>query len=199
MWHSWLMDLVEWIRADLNSIRSRFDHGIVAQLDPTLWKRRAGDDMHPAQSIAWLLLHVVYHQDLAVQSAVQNRAPLMANRRTLLGLGEVAAHGGLQEREDPAVTAVLDIGALQTYATDVWDATDEWLDRVATMAFDTIPDASWRLEHLAGVTETAVPWLHSMWTAKTVGWFAQWEVVGHGYTHVGEMTAVRNQFGLSPF
>jgi hypothetical protein len=193
------MDLLEWISADLASIRSRFEHGIVAHVDTDRWKDHVGGEDRPASSLAFLLLHITYHHDLAIQTAVQNRAPLMVGHRLALGLSDLPAHCGLAEREDTRVTMALDVAALRTYAHAVWDATDDWLARVATMAFDSIPDASWRLEHLGGVTESNVPWLHAMWTGKTVGWFAQWEAVGHGYTHLGEMTAVRNQLGLSPF
>jgi hypothetical protein len=193
------VDLVDWIKSDLAAIRSRFDHGIVGHVGVKRWKEQAGSEQQPSSSIAWLLLHLTYHHDLAIQTAVQNGPPLMAEHRRALGLLGLPAHSGLPESEDPLVTAALQIAPLHTYATAVWDAADDWLGRVATAAFDSIPDASWRLEHLAGVSEAAVPWLHSMWTGKTVGWFAQWEMIGHGYTHVGEMTAVRNQLGLSPF
>ncbi len=74
-----------------------------------------------------------------------------------------------------------------------------WLTRVNTHAFDTVPTASWRLEHTAGVRPEVVPWLHAMWEGKPVSWFVQWEAVGHGINHVGEMIAVRGQLGLSPF
>jgi hypothetical protein len=142
---------------------------------------------------------VSYHHDLAMQTAVQNRPPLMVGHRQALGLDGCETHGGLPEREDPDITAAIDVVALQAYASAVGQATDEWLGRVATMAFDSIPDASWRLEHLGGVTEKSVPWLHALWNSKTVGWFVQWEAVGHSYTHLGEMTAIRGQLGLSPF
>lgn len=193
------MDLVAWVSADLHAIRTRFDQSIISHVDPSMWTLRAAGGQNPSSSIAFVLLHMSYHHDLAIQTAVQNRAPLMAERRSGLGLDGFAAHAGLAEREDEALTRALDLEALLEYAGTVWDATADWLGRVATLAFDTVPDASWRIEHLAGVTADAVPWLHSMWSAKTVGWFAHWEAIGHGYTHLGEMTAIRNQLGLSPF
>ena len=193
------MDLVTWIASDLRAIRSRFERGIVSLVEPSMWKVSAGSTEQPSSSIAFLLLHMSYHHDLAIQTAVQNHAPLMTQRRSGLGLDGFAPHAGLEEREDRALTSALDLEALNDYAATVWDATADWLGRVATMAFDTIPDAGGRIEHLAGVTKNAVPWLHAMWTGQTVGWFAQWEAIGHGYIHLGEMTAVRNQLGLSPF
>ena len=55
------------------------------------------------------------------------------------------------------------------------------------------------LSELAGIGRDDADWLHDMWTDKPVGWFVQWECIGHGHTHVGEMVSVRNRMGLSPF
>jgi hypothetical protein len=38
-----------------------------------------------------------------------------------------------------------------------------------------------------------------MWKDKPVGWFAQWEAIGHRLNHLGEMVSVRSRLGLSPF
>lgn len=70
---------------------------------------------------------------------------------------------------------------------------------MSTYALDTVPGTSRRLERRAGVRETEVPWLHAMWHGRTVGWLVQWEAVGHAYSHLGEMIALRNQLGFSPF
>ena len=52
---------------------------------------------------------------------------------------------------------------------------------------------------MVGIGRDDADWLHDMWTDKPVGWFVQWECIGHGHTHVGEMVSVRNRMGLSPF
>ena len=81
----------------------------------------------------------------------------------------------------------------------VFDATERWLGRVASMALDTIPSTSRRLATHAGITTQEAEWLHTMWSAKTVVWLVQWPVIGHGNAHVGEMISVRNRLGYSPF
>ena len=68
------------------------------------------------------------------------------------------------------------------------------------MALDSLPEASWRLEHVAGIPAAGdLGWLHAMWSGKPVSWFVQWECIGHGHAHVGEMVGIRNRLGLSPF
>ena len=66
-------------------------------------------------------------------------------------------------------------------------------------SFADCPPASERIAGVAAVTEGDVPWLHAMWTDKPVGWFAQWEAIGHRLNHLGEMVSVRSRLGLSPF
>ena len=97
------------------------------------------------------------------------------------------------------MTDVIDLGELRTYAAAVAAATSVWIDSMSLMALDTTVDASHRLEAKAGIPAGGdVPWLHAMWTGKTVAWFVQWECIGHGHAHVGEMTGIRNRMGLSP-
>ena len=211
--HSDAVDLRTWIITDLAAVRTRFRNGIVAHVPTERWKARlggattdgsdlagrSGSTSRPSSSIAGLLFHMSYHHDLAINTAVLGRPPLLTAHRDALGITDVAAVGGLAEREDPAIVDALDTAALVDYADAVIAATLEWMGHVAITSFDSIPDASWRIEQEAGVCRDHVPWLHDMWSGKPVSWFVQWEAIGHGHTHVGEMTGLRGQLGHSPF
>ena len=59
-----------------------------------------------------------------------------------LGLGEMDPEAGLSEAEDPSVSAALDLDVLLDYVTAVIGGTREWLTRVNTHAFDTVPASS---------------------------------------------------------
>ncbi len=211
--HSGAVDLRTWITTDLAALRTRFRNGIVAHVPTDRWNARLGGAMtdssdlagrsgstdRPSSSIAGLLFHMSYHHDLAVNTAVLGRTPLLVDHRHALGIAGMTPAGGLAEREDPDLVDALDVGALVDYADVVIAATLDWMDQVAITAFDSIPDASWRIEQEAGVRRDDVPWLHDMWSGKPVSWFVQWEAIGHGHTHVGEMTGLRGQLGHSPF
>ena len=190
------VELRDWIGAEHDGLRDRFASAIVAHVPATRWRERAGAG---GSSIAWLVLHTAWHEDLAVAGAVQGTEPLMGRWRDDLGLGGVAPHGGLGEAEDEAVTAAVDLEALTAYAGEVHAATADWLADVDLSDFDDVPPAGARIAEVAGVTADAVPWLHAMWTSKPVGWFVQWEAVGHRQGHLGEMVSVRSRLGLSPF
>jgi len=189
------MKLRDWMLADHADARDRFERGVAGRVPLERWTE------HPdggGSTIAWLVLHQTYHQDLAIRTAVRDRPPLLQERRGPLGLDGFAPTAGLSESEDPDVVAALDLDALVAYAADVHAETHAWLGTVAMMALDTVTDASARIERV-GVTAADVGWLHAMWDGKPVNWFVRWEAIGHGHTHVGEMVSLRNRIGLSPF
>jgi hypothetical protein len=190
------MELREWITAEHDGLRSRFDQSVGAHVPADRWRERAGEG---GSSIAWLMLHTAWHQDLAMRAAVQGTAPLMTTWRADLGLEKVAPAGGLGEAEQQDITAAVDLDALPAYAAAVHDDTATWLRGADLAALDDVPPAGARIADLADVTPDAVPWLHAMWDAKPAAWFLQWEAVGHRQGHLGEMISVRSRLGLSPF
>jgi hypothetical protein len=205
VWQSSLVDLREWIASDHASVANRFESAIASRVTTAHWRSSAvdggdRDDDGGGPSIAWLVFHATYHQDLALNTAVRNHPPILAEFRDRLGLAEFAPSAGLTESEDRAVTDALDLDALLDYRSTVHDATAHWIDRLSVMALDSVPSSSYRLEHLAGIpADGDLSWLHAMWDGKPVSWFVQWECIGHGHAHVGEMVGVRNRLGFSPF
>lgn len=195
------MDLQQWIADDHASSLSRFESAIGHRVPANRWKdSTAADQGGATSSIAWLLFHATMHQDLALNTAVRDHAPMLADHREALGLNNLPVWVGLTEAEDHAVTDVLDLAALRTYVAVVNAATQAWIDKLSIMALDSIPTSSYRLEHHAGIpADGALSWLHTMWADKPVSWLLQWECIGHGHAHVGEMIAVRNRLGFSPF
>ncbi len=190
------MDLRTWMISDLASMRSKLTESVIAVVPVDRWFEQVDGG---GSSIAHLLLHTARHQDLAVTSAIRNRPPLFAQHAQDLGLAQAPAWAALSEREVPLVSAMVAPDALLTYVGAVFDATTVWLDRVGSMALDTIPATSRRLVTLAGLPPDELDWLHRMWSGRAVSWLVQWPAIGHGHAHVGEAIGVRNRMGLSPF
>jgi hypothetical protein len=190
------MELREWITAEHSGLRARFGQSIAAHVPVARWRERAGAG---GSSIAWLVLHTAWHEDLAMRAAVQGDHPLMATWRANLGLQKAAPADGLGEAEQEDVTAAVDLEALGAYAAAVHDGTTDWLVSADLTAFDDVPPAGARIADLADVTSDAVPWLHAMWNGKPTAWFVQWEAIGHVQGHLGEMISMRSRLGLSPF
>jgi hypothetical protein len=190
------VDLRAWIESEHAAGQGRFEQQVEARVPLERWTEQAGGD---GSSIAWLRFHTAWHEDLAVQCAVSGRAPVLMSWRSALGIDTADPSDGLGEAEVAALTARLDLAALQGYSRAVHDATTAWLAGADLNEFDDVPPAGERMVNLAGVTEDAVPWLHRMWEGKPIAWFVQWEAIGHPGNHIGEMVSVRNRLGFGGF
>ncbi|HWM21329.1 MAG TPA: DinB family protein [Ilumatobacteraceae bacterium] len=189
------MDLRSWVLADHATALQRLERQVLDLVTPDRWAERADGG---GNSIGWGVLHAWYHQDVAL-SVARGVDPLMSERRDALGLTGLAPFVGMGEAEIDGTVAAVDPAALVPYVRDVHTRTAEWLAGVDLAVLDTVPAASSGLSELAGIGRDDADWLHDMWTDKPVGWFVQWECIGHGHTHMGEMVSVRNRMGLSPF
>jgi hypothetical protein len=189
------MDLRGWIVDEHAATLDRFRRSIQSVVPIERWRDAAGDG---GASIAWLALHTAYHEDVAVNAVVRGEQPLMAEWRGGLGLAGVAADVGLGEAEQRELTDVLDVDRLVPYVVAVHDRTAALLADLDLRRLEDRPESTAALS-AAGISQAAVPWLHSMWAGQPASWFLQWEAIGHRVNHVGEMVSVRNRLGLSPF
>ena len=178
-----------------DSVFDRMVRSVVEVVPSERWREAVGAG---GASIAYLLYHVTYHADLAVNAVLGGGRPVMDTWRHRLGLSGVAAHVGLGENEEIDVTSSVDVDALVGYAVSVHESGTRLLEGIDTAALGDVPAAGAALERV-GVAEAAVPWLHAMWAGKPAAFFVQWEAIGHRINHVGEMVSVRNRLGLSPF
>ena len=188
------VDLHTWMLNDVASVRAKLCDGVLARVPAEQWTDRSG-----GSSISHLALHLARHHDLAVNTAVRDHEPLFMTHRDALGLGSAGTDAGLAEHEDPAISGAPSAAALTEYVDAVFAATMPWLDGLGSLVLDTVPDTPRRLRDHAGLSADEVGWLFTMWTGKAVWWFLQWPVIGHGHTHAGEATGVRNRLGFSPF
>jgi len=190
------MDLRAWLLDAHADLSGRLMNSVVRLVPTERWTEQADGG---GSSIAWLVLHLARHQDLALNTVIRNHVPLYLERRNALGLDRAPTWAGLPEREDPEISSTPSPDALIEYAEDVFGATTRWLEHLSAMALETKPDVRHRLEHHALLPTDEVGWLFDMWDGRTVDWFVQWPVLGHGNAHVGEAISVRNRLGLSPF
>ena len=190
------MDLMQWIRTDLTSVRAKLTDAVVALVPHDRWHERADGG---GTTIAGLLLHIARHQDLAVNAVARGREPLFPVHRLQLGLGGVHTGAALSEAEDRPITSQVGPADLLVYVDAVFDTTASWLDTLSVTDLDHVPDTADHLTRLGHLSDTDYPWLYRMWGGQSVGWLLQWPVVGHANAHVGEGISIRNRMGLSPF
>ena len=189
------MDLRTWIVSEHDGVRTRFEQSVLDVVPVEQWLERPGG----GSSIAWLVLHTAYHQDVAISTVVSGEPPLRAEWATRLGLGGVPADQGLSETEAFEVTEAVALEHLDAYAQAVASRSHAVLAALDVDALDLVPDSTTALSEVAGVEPGSVPWLFRMWDGKPTAFFVSWEDIGHGINHLGEMVSVRNRLGLSPF
>jgi len=190
------MDLRTWLLDSHADLNTKLLGSVMHQVPIESWQVQADGG---GSSITWLVLHLARHHDLALTTAIRDHAPLFEAHRADLGLADTGPGVGLPEREDPAISALVGADALTAFAVAVFESSANWLDGLSAMALDTVPDTARRLEQHAHLPVDSFDWLYRMWSGKTVGWFVQWPVIGHGNAHVGEAISVRNRLGFSPF
>lgn len=190
------MDLQAWLLDTHGDLRRRLFGSVIEQVPTDRWGEQADGG---GSSIAWLLLHLARHQDLALTTVIRSKPPLFLAHAAELGLADAPASSGLAEREQPDVVAAMPAAALEAYVLATFDATERWLRRLSAMALAVIPDTPRRLQSKALLDPGELDWLFGMWSGRTVEWFVQWPILGHGQGHLGEAVAVRNRLGLSPF
>jgi len=190
------VDLRDWIVGEHAAVLTRFEQSIVATVPVERWSEATGEG---GSSIAWLAFHTTLHEDLAVNAVLRGGDTVISGRRADLGLAALPDSAGLGEAEQPDVIAALRLEQLPDYVRAVHGTTAAWLATLDVAELDRDDAAGPAALERAGIAEVDVPWLHRMWDGKPAAWFVQWEAIGHRVNHLGEMAAVRNRLGLSPF
>ncbi len=191
------MDLRSWLLADHADVGNRVRTQVLARVPRERWNEHVDDE---TSSIAWILWHMLRHQDVALNAVVRGIDEVLATDGWAERLGVTALNPGtgLSEAGDRDAAALIDLEALEGYAEALWAATAAWLAEVDPAELDRVPDAAAGLRR-ATVSEDGYPWLYRMWTAKPVTFHVSWETIGHGYNHLGEMVNLRNRMGHGGF
>jgi len=189
------VDLIAWLQDDIALIRDRLDRQVWSCVPE---HQRADLADGGGASLTFLAWHLARHADTAVNAVVRQRAPMVDDWLGRLGLEALPAGAGLPEAEDEALTARLDPEATAAYLDAVLADTAAWLGAAGPAALAAPADAVPGLER-AGVPAGTLPWLEAMWAGQDGAFHVRWEVIGHGFNHLGEMVSVRNRLGLSPF
>ena len=178
------MDLRNWLVSDASDIRRRLQGQVLDIVPAELRDARPGG----GNSITWGLFHVTTHAELAL--ATLNQSPVA-------GEGFLHEWGGLEESE-PEWSTDLDPLEVEVRVVEVIDRIVDLLEQQSLDELDEpirVADAFER----AGVNPDHYAWLARMWTDQSNSFLVRWPLLGHVGNHIGELVAVRNRLGLSPF
>ncbi|MDH3755113.1 MAG: hypothetical protein OEU32_14680 [Acidimicrobiia bacterium] len=188
------MDVRTWIMADLMTLATRLDRGVLECIPPDRRIERVDDGGIAPTYVLW---HTARHHDVAVNRILRGAGEVVEGWTDRVGArGDLWR--GLAEAEDTELVTELDPEAVGLYLLAVAVSTRDWVETADLAVLDTTPDSGAALAAL-GTPEDRFDWLYAMWDAKPATFFLQWEAIGHGYNHLGELVSIRNRMGLSPF
>ncbi len=188
------MSLRNWIISDLESLETRLANGVLAQIPLGRRGERLDDD---GVSPTYALWHMSRHHDVAVNRMIRGSDEVIESWTERVGVGDDLWRG-LAEAQDQGLVELLDPEGVDGYTYAVIEGTIDWLRTADLSILERVPDSAAALADL-GTPEARFGWLFSMWEGKPASFFLQWEAVGHGYNHLGELMSLRNRMGLSPF
>jgi len=183
------MDLASWLVAEHDDSVQRLSKQILGVIPV----ERRREVLPGANSIDWTTFHIARHARLGLR--VLGHPTLMSDS-LLEGLDSAvsAPDAGLHEVGRPWLDFI-ESPQIEAYALSVLDEVRAFLTRVDA-ASDTPVDTTAALR-AAGIDEIAFEWLYRQWAQPH--FVLRWALLGHATHHVGELTVVRNQMGLSPF
>ena len=183
------MDLASWLVAEHDDSVARLSKQILGVIPV----ERRRELISGANSIDWTTFHIARHARLALM--VLGHPTLMSDS-LLEGLDAAvsAPDAGLHEVGRPWLELIESV-QVEAYAFSVLDEVRAFLTRVDA-ASDSPVDTTAGLR-AARIDESDFDWLYRQWAQPH--FVLRWALVGHVTHHVGELTVIRNQMGLSPF
>ncbi|MCU1479648.1 MAG: hypothetical protein JWQ19_434 [Subtercola sp.] len=186
------MNISQYLVSELDDTVSRLRTQILGLVP----RERQLERLPGANSVTWIVYHVARHAALAL--SVATGTPGIHDSR-LDVFGPVATRGGngLQEVQQP-FTDSLDPAEVEAYALRVFADVRTYLLSLTQGELDALPDVEAALDS-AGIEHDTFDWLYRLWADQPVAFLVRWPLIGHLTHHVGELTGMRNQMGLSPF
>jgi hypothetical protein len=188
------MELRAWVATDLDNLRTRLERSILSVIPAERLHETVDGGGNSAVSVMW---HVARHHDLSINAVLRGAPEVLDRFGSAVGI-TTDTWRGLSEAEDAALASQLDGTAVAEYLLATIDETVRWWPSADVAGLETIPDTDAVLSSIGTPTDR-FDWLYGMWSGKPASWFIQWQAVGHGVTHLGELTDLRNRMGLSPF
>jgi hypothetical protein len=183
------MELASWLIAEHDDSVNRLSKQILGVVPV----ERRREVIAGANSIDWTTFHIARHARLGLM-VLGHPTPMSDSLLEGLDPAVSAPNAGLHEIGRPWLEFI-ESSQIEAYALSVLDELRAFLTRL-DVASDTPIDTTAALR-AAGIDESDFGWLYRQWAQPH--FVLRWALVGHVTHHVGELTVIRNQMGLSPF
>ena len=148
-------------------------------------------------SVAWLVWHMARCEDVTINSIARGAPQVLVagGWKAKPGLADPRIGTGMTHDEVVAFSEAVDLDALLGYRRDVLAQTASWLAEVDEAFLDQQFDVRERLRDVPPIVGGDAEWLYDAW-AKPVGFYLGYSTIGHIYTHIGEIQAIRGLLGV---
>jgi hypothetical protein len=137
------------------------------------------------------------NEDVLINSIVQAKSQVFADGwAQRLGWDDAAIGTGYSDDDVAAFGKNIDVEALDAYSRAVAASTRGWLSALSPEELDIVPDVDARLVADPGCLSEASSWVPGVWRGRTSAQIFAYYVIGHGYTHFGEIENIRSALGL---
>jgi hypothetical protein len=148
-------------------------------------------------SLAWVCWHMARNEDVLINSIIQAKSQVFADGWSQrLGWDDVAIGTGYSADDVAAFGKNIDVEVLDAYSRAVAASTRAWLSALRPVELDTVPDVDARLAANPGCLSEAASWVPGVWRGRTSAQIFAYYIIGHGYTHFGEIEDIRCALGL---
>lgn len=173
-----------------------------AQLVEGLIDEQIRSKPHPAvNSIAWLLWHMARTEDVGISAFIAVRPQLAEEEDwfTRLNVPRRDIGTGMTDDEVAALSARVDLQALDAYWDAVTRRTRSLLERMDPAVLDEVVDPSYAYDVIVkgGLLQESQQWCWDDWqTGYTRGYFLNYMAASHVSMHIGEARVARALYGF---
>jgi hypothetical protein len=183
------MELASWLVAEHDDSVQR----LAKQILGVIPVERRREVISGANSIDWTTFHIARHARLGLR-VLGHPTPMSDSLLEGLDPAVSSPDAGLHEVGRPWLEFI-ESAQIEAYAFAVLDEVRAFLTKLDA-THDAPVDTTAGLR-AAGIDELDFDWLYRQWALPH--FVPRWVLVGHVTHHVGELTVIRNQMGLSPF
>ena len=185
-------ELVEYMKDEYEALCFQYEYRVASV--PS--SQRSTQPGPMANSIAWVCWHMARNEDVLINSIVQPNQQVFDDGWALrLGWDDRTIGTGYPKGDVTAFGRSVDVEALDAYSRAVAGSTRAWLSAVELSELTAVPDVDACLR-AEGCLSAASGWVHGVWRGRTAAQVFAYFVIGHGYTHFGEIEDIRSALGM---
>lgn len=188
-----VVDAIDYMRDEYEGRCFQYEYRVASVAEADRKTRPEGCD----NSVAWVSWHMSRNEDVLINSIIGGRLQVLADGwLDRLGVRDATIGTGHDADDVTAFNRDIDVEALDAYARAVAASTRHWLMTVGSDELDAVPDVDARLTADPSMLSPAAAWVPGVWRGRNAAQMFAYFIIGHGYSHFGEIEDIRSLLGM---